>query len=673
MEGMIVLENLRLADFTNYKFLSGLKHSPSGQRACFAVHQADLDENDYRSYLWLYDPNQNSVFQLTGLGKERAFTWLNDDEILFASLRNAKDLERQKKGEDFTVFFKLRLTGGEAQEAFRVSQRVLDIHPLSEGRYLLTCLYNPRRPDLATMSEEERAVELKKREEEKSYDVFEEIPFWGNGRGVISGCRARLYLFDQNTGSLEPLTGELMQVSDVELNPAKDKAIFIGAQYQGKMKLTNALFLVDLAAKQIRQLTPDEEFFYEEAHFFNDQELICLGTDRTRFGLNENPRFYLVSTTDGNRTPLTPDFDAGVGSSVGSDCRFGGGNGGLVDGGYFYFVTTEGHSSYLNRIDGAGTIERLTHQEGSVDAFSVKNGRILFIGMRDLALQDLYALEEGAEKKISSFNDWVQTERKLSRPEHLSFTAAPGITVDGWVLKPVDFVPGQKYPAILDIHGGPKTVYGTVFFHEMQYWANEGYFVFFCNPRGSDGKGNEFADIRGKYGTIDFTDLMRFTDLVLERYPEIDPERVGVTGGSYGGFMTNWIIGHTQRFKAAASQRSISNWFSMAGTTDIGYFFAPDQVGATPWSNPEKMWEHSPLKYADRVKTPTLFIHSDEDYRCWLPEALQMFTALKYHGVESRLCLFHGENHELSRSGKPKARIRRLEEITGWFNRFLKG
>lgn len=136
--------------------------------------------------------------------------------------------------------------------------------------------------------------------------------------------------------------------------------------------------------------------------------------------------------------------------------------------------------------------------------------------------------------------------------------------------------------------------------------------------------------------------------------------------------MTNWIIGHTNRFKAAASQRSISNWFSMGYTTDIGYFFAPDQIDATPWSNPEKLWEHSPLKYADQVQTPTLFIHSDQDYRCWLPEALQMFTALKYHGVEARLCMFRGENHELSRSGKPKARIRRLEEITAWFNRFLK-
>ena len=135
--------------------------------------------------------------------------------------------------------------------------------------------------------------------------------------------------------------------------------------------------------------------------------------------------------------------------------------------------------------------------------------------------------------------------------------------------------------------------------------------------------------------------------------------------------MTNWIIGRTNKFKVAASQRSISNWISKFCTTDIGYYFVDDQQGGT-WTNVDKLWFHSPLKYADKVLTPTLFIHSEEDYRCWLPEGIQMFTALKYHGVEARLCMFKGENHELSRSGKPKHRIRRLKEITDWFNIYLK-
>ena len=294
----------------------------------------------------------------------------------------------------------------------------------------------------------------------------------------------------------------------------------------------------------------------------------------------------------------------------------------------------------------------------------------LLVIMRGLNLQEVYRVDNGTETRITSFNEWVTQERVLAEVEPLNVETAPGVIIDGWVMRPVGYQAGEKYPAILNIHGGPKTVYGSVFFHEMQYWAAQGYFVFFCNPRGSDGKGNAFADIRGKYGTIDYEDLMSFTDEVLRRYPDIDQERLGVTGGSDGGFMTNWIIGHTrsEQLHLSAAYRTGYLWL------DYGYryFFAPDQIAADPWTDYLKLWEHSPLKYADRVKTPTLFIHSNEDYRCWLPEALQMFSALKYHGVDSRLVMFRGENHELSRSGRPKNRIKRLEEITAWFDRYLK-
>jgi dipeptidyl aminopeptidase/acylaminoacyl peptidase len=210
--------------------------------------------------------------------------------------------------------------------------------------------------------------------------------------------------------------------------------------------------------------------------------------------------------------------------------------------------------------------------------------------------------------------------------------------------------------------------------HEFQVLAAAGYAVLYSNPRGSAGRGDAFADLRGRYGTIDFEDLMAVLDEALRRFPFLDPGRLGVAGGSYGGFMTNWIIGHTDRFRAAAAQRSIANWISKTCTTDIGYYFNVDQIGTTPWAadGADTMWWHSPLRYADQVSTPTLLIHAEEDYRCWLDQGLQMFTALRYHGVESRLVLFRGENHELSRSGKPRHRLRRLREIVGWFDRFLK-
>nr|WP_282550590.1 S9 family peptidase [Halonatronomonas betaini] len=261
----------------------------------------------------------------------------------------------------------------------------------------------------------------------------------------------------------------------------------------------------------------------------------------------------------------------------------------------------------------------------------------------------------------------------ISEPEHFTVKASDGVELDAWIIKPVGYQEGEKYPAVLEIHGGPKTVYGSIFFNEFQILANAGYAVIFSNPRGSDGRGNEFADIRGGYGQRDYQDLMEVANTALERYDLIDADRLGVAGGSYGGYMTNWIVGQTDRFKAAVSQRSISNWVSMFATTDIGYYFVKDQAdGATPWNNLDELWDSSPLKYADRVSTPTLLIHSEEDYRCWLTEALQFFTALKYHGVESRLTIFKGENHELSRSGKPEHRIRRYQEMLDWFNQYLK-
>ena len=166
---------------------------------------------------------------------------------------------------------------------------------------------------------------------------------------------------------------------------------------------------------------------------------------------------------------------------------------------------------------------------------------------------------------------------------------------------------------------------------------------------------------------------MAFTDAVLEKVPQLDKDRLYVTGGSYGGFMTNWIIGHTHRFRAAATQRSIANWVSFSLISDIGETFGPDQMGLGKggdlWNSTERLWEHSPLKYLDQAATPTLVIHSDEDYRCPLAEGYQVYSALRQRGVESRMVIFHGENHELSRSGKPLHRIRRLREITSWFQK----
>ncbi|MEQ2130441.1 S9 family peptidase [Caldanaerobacter subterraneus KAk] len=665
------MEKLQLEDFTKFKFLSGLKFSPSGSHAAFVVHRMDVEENKYLSNIWVLDTKTKKYFQLTSFNEERGFVWLDDDYILFAGSRNPKDKEKAESGEEFTKYYKINIHGGEAVEAFVIPKKVTEILPVDDDTFLLIALYNVNKKDLEGLSEEEKKKELERRKEEKDYEVFDEIPFWANGEGVINKDRGRLYVYKLSDNKLQPITDEYTDVYSLKLNKDKTKAVFIGKSYKGKMPLTSDVYIYNLKVGELKKVNKDSDFSYRYVDFLGDK-IICAGTDMKKYGINENSKFYILEES-GERRCITPELDMSLGNSVNSDVRYGSGFSFKAEGDYLYFIYTERYNAYLNRINLEGKIEKVIDKDGSVDMFDVCGDNILFIGFRGLKLLELYEYKDGQEIQITDFNEWVQKEKKLSKPERVEVETRPGHFIDGWVIKPVDYEEGKKYPAILDIHGGPKTVYGEVYFHEMQYWASEGYFVFFCNPVGSDGRGNEFADIRGKYGTIDYEDIMKFTDYVLENYKDIDPERVGVTGGSYGGFMTNWIIGHTDRFKAAVSQRSISNWFTEFGTTDIGYYFVPDQVGGTPWDNFEKYWDNSPLKYADKVKTPTLFLHSDEDFRCWLAEALQMFTALKYFGVESRLVICHGENHDLSRSGKPKHRIRRLKEITDWFNKYLKG
>ncbi|MBU5436618.1 S9 family peptidase [Tissierella sp. MSJ-40] len=666
------MENLKLDDFTKYKFLSGIKLSPSGKSVGFVLHHMDVEENKYLSNIYVYDVEKKSYLKLTSLDEERSFIFKDQDTLLFPAIRDKKDKDRKENGELFTVYYEISLNGGEANKSFEIPLSVTSLEILDQNTLLLTALYDHNRPKLEGLSEEEKNKVMKKMKEDKDYEVLDEIPFWLNGQGFTNKIRNRLYLYNIKEKKITPITDEFTHVDSYKMNEDKSMVVIVTSSFTDKMQTKSDLHLYDIRNNYLEKISELEPFSYTYADFLGDK-IIFAGHDMKSFGINENPRFYLMDTQGYNTIKISKeDFDYSIWNSVGSDCRYGGNSSMKVDGEYLYFSTTEWNSSYINRIDKEGNIEKLTEGKGSIDGFDVLNGKIHFIGLRELKLQELYTLEEKEEVQLTTFNQWITEEKKLSSPERLTFETSEGIVIEGWIMKPVDFKEEESYPAILNIHGGPKTVYGEIFYHEMQYWTNEGYAVFFCNPRGSDGRGNEFADIRGKYGTIDYEDLMKFTDLVIEKYPFIDRERIGVTGGSYGGFMTNWIIGHTNRFKAAASQRSISNWISKFGTTDIGYYFVDDQQSATPWSDYEKLWFHSPMKYADNVTTPTLFIHSEEDYRCWLPEGIQMFTSLKYHGVESRLCMFRGENHELSRSGKPKHRIRRLEEITNWFNKYLK-
>lgn len=662
------MKPIQIDTFKDYRYLSEAALSPSGNRCAFVVSQCRQDMTGYAHDLYLYDFNQKELRQLTSGHEERGLIFEDEDHLLFPADRAGKVKQAQAKGQELTCYYRLDLNGGEAREAFALPFKVTSLKKAPNG---WIALVSQNLQAVRTEGLEGKALEkaLAQRDEEKDYEVIDELPYWFNGRGFINKVRTWAVLIDGKTLEATVISPKYMDVRLCEISPDGTQAALAGPEFDSVNSQTSVLYCVDLTSGERKTVIPSGTWSFGSLGWLGNQ-LAVTATDYKTWGSSENMKLYTIQP-DTSEMKLWCGDDLSWGSSVGSDAKlYGGRSWKIVDGELMALLTWDNHSE-LTVFHADGTHEGLVKNEGSVDFFDAAGGRIVISAMRDMKLQELYEVKDGKEIQLTHFNDGVLKDRYVAAPQKLSFIDTDGVRIDGWVLKPIHYDENQSYPAVFDIHGGPKAAYGEVFMHEMQYWASQGYFVFFCNPRGSDGRGNAFMDLRGKYGTIDYCDLMDFTDRVLEAWPAIDPQRVAVTGGSYGGFMTNWIIGHTQRFACAASQRSIANWFSKSLTTDIGYYHNMSQMDATPWTDAEKMWGFSPLKYADQAVTPTLFIHSDQDYRCWMAEGLQMFQALKLHQVEARICLFHGENHELSRSGKPLHRIRRLKEMTQWFDQYL--
>ena len=650
------LKPIAVDDFCAVRSLANVTFSPAGTSACFTVSQAKKEKNCYESRLYLL--KDGAVRPLTGGGKESSFCYLDENTVLFAA-----DREGEKEPSLSSRYYKIALDGGEAELAYTFPIPVSQVFPLPGGDLLVTGSTFPGFENLYTGDKKLAKAYLAERKENEDYEVVTQLPWWWNGGTYTRGAYESLFYYDAKKKSLARLTAAGLSVSDVQLTEDRktvyysllDVSVPRPAYFGGA-----DLYRMELASRREEAVAKSRPDFNIAAYALGRSFLLLLAADG-KYGMNTDVDFY---TLDYETLAVSPCavYGESIGSSVGSDIRHGGGRTMKMDGDVLYFISTRFDSAGLYKLEN-GVVSPVTERGGSVDCFDRCGGKMLLCALWDMRAQELYD-ETGA--RITHFNDAALRGKYVARPETLTFTAEDH-EVHGFVLKPMNFEPGEKYPVILDVHGGPKTVYGPVFYHEMQYWAGRGYFVIFCNPTGSDGRG-AFMDIRGKYGTVDFDDLMAFCDAALAAYPEMDRDNLFETGGSYGGFMTNWIIGHTDRFRACASQRSISNWTSFYGVSDIGPDFSEDQCGASLWPDAEKFWQHSPMKYADKVKTPTLFIHSLEDYRCPVDQGYQMYSALAAHGVESRLVLFRGENHELSRSGKPKHRLRRLNEITGWFH-----
>lgn len=664
------MKRVEKKDLFAYSFLSELTLSPNGEKLAFVVSQCQEDTNSYAKNIWLYEKKTGSMHAMTTRGDGKGISWLNVETLLFTAMRDEADKKKLQEGEQFTVFYALPVNGGEAYEYMRVPVSAAKAIKLTEEDFLITGLYDGRMTNLNGLDGDARKEAAAAVKEEKGYEIYDELPFWFNGAGVVNKKRNRLFRFRKEEGvwKLTPVTEALAEAGSVIYR--NGLVYYTTETYQDVKYGKQAVWKYDPATEKSECLLEQGEFSIDGLEVLGDK-ILLFATDGKEYASTESADIFWLKE-DGT-TEKWVELDDGFGNGIGTDCHYGSSKQTLVTETGLYGLITWHTGVRLIRVTAEGQKEVIFDGPETLDGIESIPGSDAFYAtaMCKDRLQELYLIKDGKAERISGFHDAYLAETEISVPEICNAEGAAGL-IEGFVIRPVGYEAGKKYPAILDIHGGPRAAYGSVFFHEMQYWAAQGYFVFFCNPRGGHGRGDEFADIRGQYGVWDYEDIMAFTDHVLEEYPDIDAARIGVTGGSYGGYMTNWIVGQTDRFAAAAAQRSISNWLTKILSTDIGYLYNMDQQGAKPWENPEKLWEHSPLKYVAKVKTPLLFVQSDQDYRCWQAEAIQYFTALKLLGVETAICLIHGENHGLSRGGRPEQRLRRLTALTDWMDKYLK-
>lgn len=437
----------------------------------------------------------------------------------------------------------------------------------------------------------------------------------------------------------------------------------------------STIYYYDLSSKEKRSLTtsiPKGSFYFGS---MSDKEdyLLLLGNGFEHAFVSLN-KVYGYDMKDHKLTCLTDELDIEVSDTIVADFQQGASGIPLtwLNEDEFLFSATYHGKIQLYKGNRQGETQILfDRQMHLTDGYYVEGTSEFITTFSTLTITSelgVINLETAELEIIYQPNKKYFETHEVIEPERFWYKGADQWDIQGWYLPPVEKRP--NHPAVLYVHGGPQVCYGESFFHEMQVLAADGYGVIMLNPRGGNGYGQEFvASILGDYGNKDYEDLMLGTTHVLNEHPEIDASHLYVAGGSYGGFMTNWIVGHTDRFRAAISQRSISNWISFYGTSDIGAFFVEFQL-QRDLSDMEGLWKMSPLAYAKNAKTPILMMHSDQDLRCPMEQAEQFYVAMKKNDVDTKLITFPQSNHGLSRNGLPNLRMKRFDAMMDWLKKY---
>ena len=669
-------------DLYKMQFVDAVTLSPDGTRIAYLIRTIDVEKDAYQSHVWLVPAAGGEPRRLTqGDHKNSDAAWSPDGRwIAFVSDR--KDKRPQ--------LYRLPLEGGEAERLTDLDGELSGLAWSPDGGRI-SFIYTPSDPPetghLAGSTPLKKALEAraeKKDPPSPSYMHITRMRYKFDGHGFLPQGRAHIHLLDVATREVRALTSGGVDHEAPVWSPDGKWLAFAANRDRDNdynFYIISDVWVMPSTGGEPRNLTPQPGVAFSPAWSPDGKRIAFLGHDRENDWWGWwNYHVWVVPLEGGSPRDVTPEFDRMAVDVMGSDLSDLHDSMRPIwsrDGSAIYFQATDHGSVHLCSVPSAGgKPERLT--EGAIRIANAVGSR----SGEDLAVIRMDHRDAGTiarfDAKRRSLHPLVEPNRTLfdsltvAEPEEFWVEAPQGHRVQAWLLKPPNADPKKKHPMILEIHGGPRVQWGACFFHEFQVLANAGYYVLFSNPRGGLGYGEKFTQaIIKDWGGPAFEDLMLVVDEALRRHPEIDPERLGVTGGSYGGYMTNWVVGHTDRFKAALTQRCVTTISTLLlASDDLGG--TPSEFGDEPWRmTSADLWRQSPLAYVENIHTPLMITHSLQDHRCPISEAEILYKSLKALRREVEMVLFPGESHGLSRGGTPSRRLARLHVMRDWFARHL--
>jgi len=658
-------------DLANIITVEDPRISPDGEWIAYVHRQPDLFENTYIANIWLAPTDGGLPLQLTRSGKDTSPRWSPD----------GKWLAIVSKRSDQSQIYLLPTTspGGEARALTSMKNGATDPEWSPDGA-MIAFLSPVSEPERSTEPDEEGPpadkLEKRHREERQKHDEEQQsdprrvwrIPY-REGTSYLTERYKQVYVIDSDYPEAKP-----RRLTDIDANHRAPRwspdGMFLYTSRPTEPNIdepyrTAAIYKIEVETGKAERLTEDGFSHFEPKPSPDGRWLAFQRNPGSRYNLL--PRLAVMDLTNGAVRDLNLDLDRAIDSFEWVD-----------DGQHLVCSVSNEGTVQLYRVNvEIGEFEQTVGGRLTITGFDTHiDIGTAFVASTAASPTELFWVVPGADEplQLTDVNTAFLGEVAVEPVNEVLYVLADGTRIQGWYLLPSDYEEGRQYPLIVYIHGGPHYMWGPAIpstWHELQVLAASGYVVFFCNPRGSDGYGADFRDaIHANWGNADMGDIMAGIDVLIgEGF--IDAARIGITGGSYGGFMTTWIIAHSNRFKAAVAQRGVYNHTSFYGTSDIPSFMS-DEFDGDPWEIHDKLWKHSPLAYAHKIKTPLLLIHSDNDFRVPIEQAEQMFASVRRSGGTVELLRYPRDGHELSRSGEPKHRVDRLEKIKQWFDWYLK-